>query len=112
MVEAAVQEIREIRRLLADPTPENYERVTGKLENIVVLLERLTQHADGPDGKQRALLSGLPAEMAMIRRLMETPLRFYQCLQALRAAHFGAYERSGTIRSLEPQLSSTTLIHL
>ncbi|MBV9264976.1 MAG: hypothetical protein JO061_02290 [Acidobacteriaceae bacterium] len=113
MVESAAQEIRDIHRLLTDPTPENFDQVTGKLETIAALLQPIAaMQTAAPGGNERAFLSGVPREMAAIRKLMEAPVKFYEGLQALRAANFGSYERGGTIKSLEPYGSSTTLVHL
>jgi hypothetical protein len=113
MVETAAQEIRDIHHLLTDPTPENFDQVTGKLEKIALLLQPIAaRQTPAPGRNERAFLSGLAWEMAAIRKLMEAPVKFYEGLQGLRAAKFGSYERSGTIKSLEPYASSTTLVHL
>lgn len=114
MFDTAAQEICEIRSLLVNPTPENFGEVTRKLGNIASLLENMAAGnlGDGENKPAHDFVCGLPREIAAVRKLMQAPLEFYEGLRSLRAAKFGSYERTGTLRSLEPPPSATTLVHL
>lgn len=104
-----------MRALALAPTSENFAAINGKLESLAAFLSR-TATASGPaalrDPKLRDFLQRLPAEMARMRSLMQAPTLFYQGLETIRALHFGSYERSGNIRSLESNSATRTLIHL
>jgi hypothetical protein len=114
MVETAARELKEIRRLLLDPTPENFQQVTEKLQHIAASVQSLTagNTHDSLPGQRRTFFLKLRNDITNIRTLMQAPLKFYEELQILRAAQFGSYERTGALKSLEPQPSSSTVIHL
>jgi hypothetical protein len=114
MIETASREISDVRSLLLDPTPENFEEVTRKLSNVASLLANMAA-GNVPDDEKKpvqAFLCRLPGEMAALRKLTEAPLKFYEGLESLRAAKFGSYERTGTLKTLEPKPPASTLIHL
>jgi hypothetical protein len=115
MLEQIKREVCELRQLVLTPTPHNFQIANSKLEALAAFLSRLAAAPDQtflskPD--VRDFLRRVPAEMARIRRLMEAPSTFYQTLDNLRAVHFGAYERSGTMRSLETRTLARTVVHL
>ena len=115
MLKKLQSEVSEIRELVKTPTPENFQAANSKLESIAASLNGLSAEScrkvlSQPD--TREFLRRLPAEMDRLRVLMEAPSIFYQGLENLRAAHFGAYERSGNLRSLETRSLARTVVHL
>lgn len=115
MLELGQTEIEEIRRLVLDPTPANFQAIQAKLEYIASTLSRVLADPE-PILRERdsacTFLQQLPREMARVRVLMHAPLAFYQGLQSIYVTHFGAYERSGEMRSLTAQPFSRTVVHL
>jgi hypothetical protein len=115
MFEFAQTEVEEIRRLALDPTPANFQTIEAKLEGLAASLSRFLTDPDPllrEAPAARAFFEQLPVEMRRLRVLMHSPLAFYRGLDALRAAHFGSYERSGEMRSLELHPVSRTVLHL
>jgi len=112
--ELVEQEVRNIRDLLRNPTPENVDAANQKLELVASFLisvkEELAAGETCDTGVQK-FLGRLPVEMSAIRALMQGPLEFFRGLNAFRAAKFGSYERTGTLKNFELE-SGKTLIHL
>ena len=115
MVNRAELEIREIRSLLRNPTPENFELVNRKMELLASYLTSLKETLSAGqacDFTARKFLMRLPFEMSAMRVLMQGPLEFFRGVNALRAAKFGSYERTGALRNFQLDISSKTLIRL
>ena len=115
MANRAEREIREIRSLLRDPTPENVELVNQKLELLASFLTSVKNslsEGQSCDSTVQKFLARMPLEMSAVRVLLQGPLEFFRGVNALRAAKFGSYERTGALRNFQPDLSSKTLIHL
>ena len=115
MLESAQREVAEIRELALHPSPVNFELISAKLQLLAGFLSH-TKASQDPgllaDKNAQEFFSRLPAEMARLRLLMQAPLNFYAGLTAIRAKHFGSYERTGSLRSLEPKPSGKTIMHL
>ena len=116
MVEQIQIEVSEIRELVKTPTSENFQAANAKLESLASSLSQIYAARDTAALLStpgiRDFLRSLPSEMARIRTLMEAPSSFYKALDNLRAVHFGAYERSGSMRSLETRPLARTVVHL
>jgi hypothetical protein len=115
MLESAQKEVQDIRELALTPTPGNFQAINTRLESLTAFLDQIVQVQEPVllrDPGLRDFVKRLPVEMAHIRNLMEAPARFYQELETIRTLHFGSYERTGVLRSLEPRPSARTLIHL
>lgn len=115
MLELGEPDIEQIRRLALDPTPANWQAIQTKLQAVAAALSSALADPD-PLSRETAVtrefLRRLPAELARVQTLMHAPLAFYQRLETLRMNHFGAYERSGALRSLEAKPFSRTVLHL
>jgi hypothetical protein len=111
VIELAGQEVQDIRRLLT-ATPENCDLVHQKLERVASFLRsQLTDMARGKaDAGLRDRVVQLAGEMSRVRILFETAAQFFSNLDTIRAAHFGAYDRNGALKTLAS--SSRTVIHL
>jgi hypothetical protein len=115
MFQEAQSEIEEIRRLVLTPTPQNFQTVNTKLESLAgSLSQMMATYTEGTleNPGSRDFLLRLPAEIARIRTLMEAPSVYYRSLENLCAMYFGSYERSGSMRSLQPAPATRTLAHL
>jgi hypothetical protein len=113
MFEEANHEVHAIQELVLVPTPHNFQSANNKLEWLAAFLSRLSASPDGvPPAATRDFLLRIRAEMARLHTLMSQPVMFYQSLETLRAVHFGSYERSGNMRSLEPTTHVRTIVHL
>lgn len=115
MIERTGREVKEIRNLLRTPTPENIALVNQKLELLASYLTSVKNGlSDGKtcDSKSRKILACLPTELSAIRVLLQGPVEFFRSLNALRAAKFGSYERTGTLRKFELEVRGKTLVHL
>lgn len=115
MLETAQKKLGEIRELALDPKTANFEQIPAKLQELTILLSEAIASRDATllaDEKAQQFFRRLPGEMARLRLLIQGPLRFYAGLAALRAKHFGSYERTGGFRSLEPKPCGSTVMHL
>lgn len=115
MLKAAEREVQEIGQLVLRPTPANFQAIQSKLEILAGLLSRAMADpaALSADAREfRHFCEQLPAEMSRIQALMAAPAMFYQRLETIRALHFGSYERSGAVRSLDFKPSTRTVMHL
>jgi hypothetical protein len=114
MGERVEQELGEIRNLLRNPTPENIDAANQKLElaaSFLISVKESLAAGESCDSSVQKCLGRLPVEMSAIRALMQGPLEFFRGLNAFRAAKFGSYERTGTLKNFELE-SGKTLIHL
>jgi hypothetical protein len=115
MLQAAEKEVREIRQLALTPTPANFQAIQSKLEGLAALLSQaIANRAVLPSdtAQLRKFLTQLPVEMGRLRVLMHAPAYFYQQLETIRAGHFGSYERSGALRTLDSKPLARTVMHL
>lgn len=115
MLELGQKELEEIQRLVLDPTPANFQAITANLESLSANVSKAVMNPDllRRDAiRARAFFQKLPSELARVRTLMGAPVAFYRNIEAIRTAHFGAYERSGELRSLEAKPPARTVVHL
>lgn len=115
MFEEARREVHAIRELALNPTPHNFQRINNKLEWLAAVLSRLANSPDrvsSASPEARDFLMNLRTEITRMHVLLRQPTMFYQSLETLRAMHFGSYERSGSMRSLEPTSFVRTVLHL
>lgn len=115
MIDRAEQALQEARELLRFPSPENFGAVGRKLEFVAGFVRSVKDAAERGEPCERRVwefLIRVPGEMRRIRTLMERPLAFYRGLHVLLGAKFGSYNRSGNVNALEPELGSSTRIHL
>ena len=116
MLECEQINVEQMQRWALDPTPATYQSIQAQLECFAASLSRILANPEALNcsdaASLRVYLKQLPGELARLRVLMRSPLDFYQGLQHLRAAHFGSYQRSGELLSLEPKPFSRTILHL
>lgn len=115
MLDAAKRDLEEMRQLALLPTVANFDAINSKLEHLANLLSGVATDQDPRRLKRpelKAFLKQLPVEMARLSQLMAAPANFYESLACIRALHFCSYERTGAVRSLEPQSSPRTVLHL
>ena len=115
MFDAVQKEITEARELALDPTPANYQEIHLKLQFLAGYFAQCiaSSNPESLAGQSTPqFLRRLSSELLRLRLLMEAPLQFYAGLAAIHAQHFGSYERSGTLRCLEPKPSGKTVVHL
>jgi hypothetical protein len=95
-VEFSNSEIKEVRVLLLDPTPENLSTAAGKLESVASVLvsaKRLVETDRQPDQPLEIFLTELKGEMARIRSLLGGAATFFNGLNSLRDA--SVYQQNG-----------------
>jgi hypothetical protein len=104
-----------MRELLKSPTPENFEAVNEKLTGLIAALQSFIANPSAiksSEAKDAAFLSRLPSEMARIRLLLQSPVKFLQELTLFRVKKFGSYDRQGQVKGLDQEASTRTLTHL
>jgi hypothetical protein len=114
VLEAAEQEVRNIRELLKSPTPENFEAANQKLGSVAAALEGII--AEPSAIKMRtasdiAFLFRLSSEMECVRLLLEAPIKLLEGLSHFRTQRFGSYNSQGQVKGFDLQ-NSQTLTHL
>lgn len=115
MLESAQAELAELRRLALSPTPANFQHIQARLESLAAALSRALADPEPllrDPVPIRTLLQSLPSELQRLHSLLQAPVSFFRGLDALAAAHFGAYGRSGDLQSLQPKPTSRTIVHL
>jgi hypothetical protein len=96
--------LRNVRRLLTSPDSGNIQNASTELGDISV---RLAEFSDMLSAQREmtafdaTYLQMLRSELSAIRVLSQTASDYFNRLGSLRVAGFGAYERTGVLRSLD-----------
>jgi len=99
-----LDELKNIRRLLTSPTPENVRIANAELRKLspaVSEFARLLLARKEITNEDVQSVVGLRSEVSSILVLSATALDYFRRLSLLRVAGFGDYERTGALKPLE-----------
>src|ERR1022692_199174 len=98
-----LSKLQNIRCLLTEPNATNIRNASEGLQELVPYFEALatrlaTQRELAPEGADP--LIRLRAQLSAIAALSQKASEYFNCLGRLKATNFGAYGRSGVLKSL------------
>jgi hypothetical protein len=99
-----LNELQNIRRLLTIPIPGNIRFANSELEKLAPSIYEICELLSVQQKATPAVLKslgGLRSELSAIAALSQKATDYFNRLGLLRAAGFGAYERTGALRSLD-----------